>query len=931
MRRLKLFLILAVAVFNLFGSDTISLKTDVVSSGTYKPDTVLKVTYSDDKNSYLTFIKTDMNGNWVLHAKDIYNLEILKDGDVRFDVTDKKTGKNVSTFSKNLDKGLELYVEILGRGETVSDGFLNRFEVDNVTINLYTEENIKELNLTIEDANKTKQTFTLDDFQNDTITGVDFSKFQDGVLYIEATAQDSVGNKATYQAQIIKDTQIIAPKLTKRIKNNNLNNVVNKKIIVAQGLAEPFADVYFSFKQNDVEINESVVADEKGRWQLLGSDLDVSQFENGTVEAFIYQIDLAKNKSRVLQEKFLKFKRPIFPLTPLPIDAQKYQLIYTINDNEDAIYDVKISKKFIYGASYEVVKMWGKSYAKLKATKRFKNLYVNSLALGDRYLFAALSNGYIAVLTSKELNEIYRFKADKIAVYKLLYADGVLISGGANGAIKIWDIKNKKLIKTLKKHQWEVKALFVRDGLLYSGGDDGDLRIWDLKNYKLVKTIKSAHFDTINDILVTQKYIITAGDDKRIVIRDRYTYKIFKVLKKHKKGVKALSTVNNYLLSVSDDKNVFIWSMDDFQLLKRLKGHTKGITSVLVADYNIVTSSRDKTIKIWGYDDTKESLDLNDETNLPIYSLLKSIPLHAKITKHSKLYKTDNFILLTTYGSIKFWDITTHDYKKSYSTEDKIVKIVAKKKKKTNENEEEESISLEEYPQKVQDILCADVYGDRLYAVLEDKTIKVWDLESNQAVDLITTLENTPKDIKVTDNYIVVALENGYIAIIDKETQEIVNLIDAHQHYVNSIYVYANKIFSGGFDYNIAISDIESGDVDFVLKNISEDIIDKIVANEDYIIFGSQNGIVKIIDMKTKKLLSILSTHLGAISDITLDEEHIFTASIDGTVKVWSGNGFKEVKTLNVSKKGVSSVIIADDYIITLSKDKKLKVWKYYE
>ena len=187
-------------------------------------------------------------------------------------------------------------------------------------------------------------------------------------------------------------------------------------------------------------------------------------------------------------------------------------------------------------------------------------------------------------------------------------------------------------------------------------------------------------------------------------------------------------------------------------------------------------------------------------------------------------------------------------------------------------------------------------------------------------------------DLKVTLNYIVAALRNGNILVFDRETKEIVNILEGHQYDVNSIDIYNDdRVISGGYDYSIYIRDLDTADTILVIKNAHSATITKIKVFQNYIVSGSSDAIVKVRNIKDGKLLGMLIGHSDAITDIDVNEEHIVTSSLDGTIKVWNLKDFSLVKTLKGHKDGVIAVMFTEDYIVSLSKDKSIKVWKYYE
>ena len=942
--RLILFLILVFSVSSLLGSQTIDNDAKLILEGQSQANQIIKIkvynaNYTDDE--YFSFIQSDAAGKYELTKSDI-DLSRLKDGVIVFELStnEEELSQEIATFRKTLDKGLLLKISLRSADEFVGDKYINRIEESNFVLEGETETNIKELYITLSDENSTQLSYTLDDVSVDEnglfkIEGIDFSNLVDGKINILASGIDVAGNKVEVSLELIKDTIVLEPKLVKKIKNNNLSNVLNKKILVASGTAEANAVIYFEFRQNDVIVNESVIANSDGSWELLGADLDVSVFENSRVNVAIYQIDEAYNKSDVYEYTNEKFKRPIFPIVPIEIDPQKYQLIYTIDGHSDEIKDIFITQTEIFVATYGYIKVWGKRYAKLQREVELKNVWVNSLVVDSEKVYAGLSNGNINVYDEKTLELLHIIKVDTLAILQLKLYDAKLVSSSASGMMKIYDTNTYEELHAFKNHQWDVSAMAIDGDKLYSGSDDYSIKIFDLKSMKLIKTIKSAHSGTINDILVYNGMIISASDDKTIVLRDAQSGEEIGVFKKHKKAVNKLKIVSGFLVSVSSDRSMIFWDIGTGEVLKRIKAHSKKIDALEVNDFNIVTGSRDHKLKIWGYDDSVEALDSEDETKKAKYSLLKSLDLKNGLP--TSLEQNENDIIVSTdEGYIFFYNKTTHDFVKEYTTLDEIAQPVVRTKDEDVESDDEEDEEADdeerEFIPVLQKIYDTTNYGNKLLCALEDSSIKVWDMETDKAVSLLVGNELAITDIKLSPTNILAASKKGNIGVYDIESGNFINLIEGHQYNVNSIAIYEDdKVVSAGDDYSIKIRDIESGDLILDIKNAHDDVITKVLVYKNYLISASLDNTIKIRNILDGKIIKILEGHTSGVTSLVVDEENLISTSKDNTLIAWSMKDFTQLAIMAKHKSAVVDVMITDDYIISISEDKTLKVWKYYE
>ena len=914
-------------------------KSHELLEGQSKANTILEVKLFNaivEDDIYFTFIKTDSNGTYKLMEDDI-KFPYLKDGNIKVIVkeNDENASSKSESFDVLLDTGLYLTMELSDNAD--NNVFVNLSEAKNIKISIATETNIKNIELKISDdfnnsikideqkiLLNTDGTFVLDNF--------DISKFRDGNISFELNATDILGNKNYVKKVLVKDTLTKKVILEKRIKNNNLSNVVNKKILVASGKAEPFSEIFIRLYQDDKKATkiEKVISDKSGYWELLGGDLDISIFKKGKIKVSIYQIDRAKNVGEKSFYTFKKFKKPIFPITPLAIDPVKYQLVYTLHNFSDEIRAITLTDTKMFIGSYGVLKVFQKRPIKyLKEVSFSTNTWVNDIKVIQNKVIVALSNGNIKVFREKDLKLLKTIKTKRLSILHLLLEDNKILSASSDGKIDMFDLESYKHIHTFVSHQWDVGALVVNDGLLYSGSDDYSIKIWDLKKRTLLKTIKSAHTGMINALLIYDGKLISASDDKTIIIRDLKTYNILRVLKGHKKAVNTLGITNNFLVSTSSDRSIILWNLQTGEILKRLRGHSKRVKALAVNDENIITGSRDYKVKIWGYDDSRESLDEDDETLKPIFSLVKSL----SIAKHpiTSLTQSANNIVIAEYGKISFYDIVTYDYVKAYSTLDEI-KLPSVKKRDTDEEEMEEEDEEIEIPLTLQPINDIEIVGGELIAALNDSTLKFWNLETDKSVGFLRPSELATTSIAYDALHLFAGSKKGTVTIYDVESKELLNLLEGHQFNVNTVAVYnEEKVISAGDDYSIKIRDIESGDLLLEIKNAHNGVIHKIVLYEDKMISASEDGTIKVRDIETGKLLKTLYGHTQGVLSLAVDEKYLISASKDTTLKVWSLQDYSLVSTMNAHTGSVNDVMITDDYIISVSDDKTLKVWKYYE
>ncbi|KAI9266319.1 WD40-repeat-containing domain protein [Helicostylum pulchrum] len=99
--------------------------------------------------------------------------------------------------------------------------------------------------------------------------------------------------------------------------------------------------------------------------------------------------------------------------------------------------------------------------------------------------------------------------------------DGQFIySGGQDNKLKVWDVDSGKCISTLAGHSDLIRTIDSFEDKAVSGSYDRTLRVWDAKENKCLLSFQSGHSSWIFNCLLSRTKIISAGQDKRIMVLD---------------------------------------------------------------------------------------------------------------------------------------------------------------------------------------------------------------------------------------------------------------------------------------------------------------------------------------------------------------------------------------------------------------------------
>lgn len=99
------------------------------------------------------------------------------------------------------------------------------------------------------------------------------------------------------------------------------------------------------------------------------------------------------------------------------------------------------------------------------------------------------------------------------------------------------------------------------------------------------------------------KYVVTGGEDKKMIVYEAATLKPIKVLTHHRDAVTGLAfrRGTNQLYSCSKDRTVKVWSLDEMAYVETLFGHQDEVVDIdaLAQERCVSVGARDRTARLW--------------------------------------------------------------------------------------------------------------------------------------------------------------------------------------------------------------------------------------------------------------------------------------------------------------------------------------------
>ena len=459
--------------------------------------------------------------------------------------------------------------------------------------------------------------------------------------------------------------------------------------------------------------------------------------------------------------------------------------------------------------------------------------------------------------------------------------DGKMIaSGSADGMVIIWN-RNGTKIKSFKAHEKKITSLGFSPNSqkLLSGSEDKTLNLWSLKGEKIA--IFKGHEDEITSFsfsLDGQK-VISGSKDKTLKLWNLDGTEI-KTFRGHKDSINSVnfSPDGKIIASISNEM-MKLWSLDGKQIKTLNNGGNRvsfspdGQTIVVEKSGNITLRHRDGSLIksfISPYIDSSQSLVFSRDGQT-IYS-----------SRFSKQTVSASILQIDTGNRLDF-DFTGH--------RNTVTSL---------------SISPD---------------GKMLASGSEDKTVKLWSLESRK---FQTSNRNYVNEVSFSPNgQIVSSVNNSEVKLWERDGTLKTTLPESNSDI--SFNADSHKLVSAS---QLNTLQLRQQDGTF-LKSYQGKLIDGSFSPDGQRIAVVRNNNTVELSSIDGKLIKILSGHKDNVYQISFSPngEIIATASEDKTIKLWRRDGTL-IASLNGLNK-VSKISFSPDAetLVTASEDKTIKFW----
>jgi len=374
----------------------------------------------------------------------------------------------------------------------------------------------------------------------------------------------------------------------------------------------------------------------------------------------------------------------------------------------------------------------------------------------------------------------------------------------------------------------------------------------------------------------------------KAVYRDRwqvgYNWKYgrcsVKTLKGHTNGVTCLQLDDNILATGSYDATIKIWNIETGEEIRTLHGHTRGIRALQFDDSKLISGSLDNTIKIWNWHTGECISTLQGHTDGVV-----SLHFDAQLLASGSIDK-----------SVKIFDFNS-----------------------------KEAFCLKGHGDWV-NCTRLDVNSRTVMSASDDTTLKLWDLDTRQAIRtfeghvghvqqiLLLPPEYEPDDELLTDNpglndnsdALSVASGGDGTSTVSIAPQDRRSSSPSRDEDIRSMYgssfasdparpLPARYFLSGALDSTIRLWDSATGRCLKTMFGHLEGVW-SLAGDTIRVISGANDGMVKCWEPRSGKCDATFVGHRGPVTCVGLSDSRMASGSEDGEIRIYS---FKDIGSAN--------------------------------
>ncbi|MFH1197783.1 MAG: NB-ARC domain-containing protein [bacterium] len=227
--------------------------------------------------------------------------------------------------------------------------------------------------------------------------------------------------------------------------------------------------------------------------------------------------------------------------------------------------------------------------------------------------------------------------------------------------------------------------------------------------------------------------------------------------------------------------------------------------------------------------------------------------------------------------------------------------------------------------------------GKRVVSGSEDKTLRVWEIESSECLRTLEGHTDTVSSVSITPDgkRAVSGSWDKTLRVWDIESGECLRTLEGHTDDVSSLSITPDgkRAVSGSWDKTLRVWDIEIGECLRTLEGHTGTVSSvSIIPDGKRAVSGSWDKSLRVWEIESGECLRTLEGHTRGVSSVSItpDGKRAVSGSFDRTLRVWEIESSECLRTIERHTDGVFSISITPDgkRAVSGSWDKSLRVWE---
>lgn len=224
------------------------------------------------------------------------------------------------------------------------------------------------------------------------------------------------------------------------------------------------------------------------------------------------------------------------------------------------------------------------------------------------------------------------------------------------------------------------------------------------------------------------------------------------------------------------------------------------------------------------------------------------------------------------------------------------------------------------------DVLCLEKYKNYIISGSSDKTIKVYDINSDKLITRLNSHNSAVHNLLVWDDKLISVSSDKTIKIWNLETLKLECTILAHTNHIYTITGLNDFFATSSLDKTIKFWNLKERKLLKVIKT-GDYTAWSIIKENNKVFAGLTDGSLNIYDFNSGELIYSYKAHDESITSIKVNDKFIFTASKDKSIKIWNKSNFELIKNLIGHNNSIWNLLISNDNLLSCSDDKTIKIW----